>query len=204
MTTPLEHLSNLIKAYPVLVPVREQILDAYTILHYSLAHHGKVYLCGNGGSAADCDHWAAEMLKSFAIKRKTHLGDAVLEQALPFIPLTGFNAFHTAWANDCDPRTNFAQLVCTLCNEGDVLIAITTSGNSDNILLAVQAAKQHSVKVIGLTGRDGGKLALFDSCQPDCIIIAPAMETYKIQELHLPIYHCLSMMLEVAFFGGYE
>jgi D-sedoheptulose 7-phosphate isomerase len=119
-----------------------------------------------------------------------------LQGSLAAIPLTGFPSLSSAFANDVDPNLTFAQLVWGLGKPGDVLIGITTSGNSPNVCAAMEAAKARDMIRVGLTGQTGGKLlALTDFC-----LRAPATETYRIQEYHLPVYHCLSLMLEDEFF----
>lgn len=125
---------------------------------------------------------------------------AKLQGALPAIPLTGFTALATAFANDVDPHFVFAQLVWGLGRPGDVLVGISTSGNARNVCTAMEAGRYRGLFRIGLSGRTGGRLnALCDLC-----IKAPADETHLVQELHLPIYHCLSLMLEDEFFGTEE
>ena len=172
----------------------------------SFAAGGKLLLCGNGGSAADADNWAAELLKGFVKKRplppeeRSQLSTEVAERlqgALPAIPLTSFAAFQTAFANDVDSTFAFAQLVWALGAGGDVLVGISTSGQAENVCAAMNAARAKNLVTVGLTGQSGGRLKeLTDVC-----IRAPASETHRVQELHLPIYHCLCLMLEEAFFG---
>jgi len=160
--------------------------------------------CGNGGSAADADHIVGELMKGFFLKReipeeeKEAIGEmgAYLQGALPAIALTGHSALSTAFLNDVHPEMVFAQQVYGYGKPGDVLIALTTSGNSVNVLHAADVARAKGMKVIGMTGRDGGKLK--SKC--DCCIIVPANVTADIQEYHLPIYHTLCAMLEDHFF----
>ena len=154
-------------------------------------------LCGNGGSAADAEHWAGELLKGFVQKRPLNSVEKSglpadlalkLQGALPAIPLTGFVSLGTAFANDVDPNLTFAQLVWGLGRPGDVLIGISTSGNARNVCMAMEAARVRGMLRIGLSGKTGGDLcSLCNVC-----IKAPATETYLIQEYHLPIYHCLT------------
>ncbi len=199
-------LQTLIDRYPPLAGCAGQIEQAYALLEQTFRGGGKLLLCGNGGSAADADHISGELLKGFGHARTLPAADAAklgvelasnLQGALPAIPLPQLAALATAFANDCDPRYVFAQLTWGLGRAGDSLLAITTSGNSVNVLHAADAAKARGVKVIGLTGETGGKLlAKCDAC-----IRVPAKETFKIQEFHLPVYHCLCLMLEETFFG---
>lgn len=165
----------------------------------------KVLICGNGGSASDADHWAGELLKGFRKQRPLspeerrllpgELGK-LLQAALPAIPITSFTAASTAFSNDVDPELAFAQLVWGLGQSGDVFIGISTSGNARNVCLAAQAANAKGMFTIGLTGKDGGVLRT----AVKLAISVPASETYRIQEYHLPVYHCLSSMLEDEFF----
>ena len=199
------HLKNLLNRCPELVACQAEIESAAQILAASYRQGGKLLLCGNGGSAADADHWAGELLKGFGSKRplagelRKQLGDALadkLQGALSAIPLTGLPALASAWANDCDAEYLYAQLVLGLGRPGDVLVGISTSGNARNVAHAVEAANALGLKTVGLTGSSGGRLRELAGC---CIRV-PASETYRIQEFHLPIYHCLSLMLEDEFF----
>ena len=200
------HIDDLIRRYIILASERDNINLTYQALLNTFRSKHKILICGNGGSSADADHWAAELLKGFAQKRpisKNNIKELPnelaqsLQCALPAIPLSAFTALTSAYANDVDAQYVFAQLVFGLATEGDALVAISTSGNSKNILHALTTAKSLGVKCIGLTGKNGGKMR--DLC--DVCICVPEVETHKIQELHLPIYHTLSFMLEDAFFG---
>jgi D-sedoheptulose 7-phosphate isomerase len=167
-------------------------------------------VCGNGGSASDSLHIVGELMKEFAVKRPlsedmkkalAEAGDdgyigANLQGALPAVSLVGVTALESAYANDAAPDLGFAQQVFGLGNRGDLLLGITTSGNSKNVIYAAKTAKAKGVKTVALTGCGGGKIK--DIC--DCAIVAPADETYKIQEFHLPIYHTLCLVLENEFF----
>ena len=160
-------------------------------------------LCGNGGSAADCEHWSGELLKSFESHRPLASGHRLpediaklLQQALPAIPLTGFASLRTAFLNDVDPHADFAQLVWGLGRPGDVLIGISTSGNAKNVCMAARTATAKGLKVLSLTGAKGGQLAGL----ADVAIKAPETRTCLVQEQHLPIYHTLCLMLEDACF----
>lgn len=208
-----KYIDELIIRYPNLKFIKEKILNAYEILKYSYNNHGKLLIIGNGGSAADSEHIAGELMKKFLISRtidndyanKLKLIDYKrglnlsknLECALPAIPLVSHEAFITAYINDVNAECLFAQQVFALGKSEDVLLAISTSGNSENIINAAIVAKSMGIKVIGLTGQTGGVLSSFS----DIIINVPETKTYCIQELHLPIYHCLCMMLEEYFFG---
>jgi D-sedoheptulose 7-phosphate isomerase len=172
---------------------------------------GKLLVCGNGGSAADALHIVGELMKSFVIYRelsdseKAHFEQAPdrevltenLHRALSAISLINESSLSTAYANDAAPELGFAQQLYGLGNVGDVLFAISTSGNSKNIIYAAETARAVRIKVIGLTGNTGGKLKQFcDEC-----ICVPESETFKIQELHLPVYHAICLALEEEFFG---
>ena len=161
-------------------------------------------MCGNGGSASDAEHIVGELMKGFYRQRSLsreekeifgELGDN-LQEALPAISLTGHPALSTAFMNDVDPEMVFAQQVYGYGRKGDVLMALTTSGNSRNVLNAARVARAKGMKVVGLTGRDGGSLKeLCDVC-----IIVPGQATADIQEYHLPVYHTICAMLEESFF----
>ncbi len=200
-------LEDVISRFPPLSTCAGDIDRAFELLRACYARGGKILLAGNGGSAADAEHWSGELLKGFASKRPL-AGEprkklpaelaAGLQEALPAIPLTAFIALNTAFANDVNAAFAFAQLVWGLGREGDVLVGLSTSGNAANILHAADVAKARGMAVLGLTGATGGKLA----AKTDVCIRVPETVTYKIQELHLPVYHCLCLMLEEAFFGG--
>lgn len=208
-----KHIDLLIERYPSLSEVKNDIIDAYLLLEECYENGGKLLIAGNGGSAADSEHIVGELMKGFKMPRKLNdnekqklidvnqeLGEVLannLQGALPAIALDGHPALTTAYMNDCEPLLCFAQQVNGYGNKDDIFLGISTSGNSKNILYAATVAKAKGMKVIGLTGEKESKLAnLADVC-----IKAPNTETYMIQELHLPIYHCLSLMLEDRFFG---
>lgn len=203
---PKRHLTNLLQRRPELAGASKSILQAYEVLRKSFRSGGKVLFCGNGGSAADADHWAGELLKGFCKKRplskkeRGSLRPAIaskLQGALTAIPLTSFPAASTAFGNDVDPDLAYAQLTSALGRRGDVFVGLSTSGNAKNVCAAAEVARAKGLKVIALTGASGGKLKpLTDVC-----ICAPTRETYRAQEYHLSIYHCLSLMLEEEFFG---
>jgi len=209
-----EILADLVRRYPQLHAQKEQIRKAFLITAESYKNGGKLLIAGNGGSAADAEHIVGELMKSFVKKRSVNaayqkelaavdpvLGGtlaAKLQGALPAVSLTGHPALATAYLNDVDPVLGMAQQVYGLGKKGDVLLAISTSGNSGNIIYAAVAAKAKGMRVAALTGNSGGKLKEY----ADVVINAGGKETYQIQELHLPIYHTLCLMLEEEFFGG--
>lgn len=208
------YLEDLIRRYPILKTIEQQIFDSYSIMKNCFAHDGKLLLAGNGGSAADCEHMTGELMKRFKISRPVdpmfakrlrevdHVrGSALarkLECSLTAIPLVDHTALSTACINDVDGVSVFAQQLFGYGRPGDVFLGISTSGNSQNIMNAAVVAKALGIKVVGLTGADGGELV----SAADIVVKVPEEETYKIQELHLPIYHCWCMMLEQTFFGN--
>lgn len=207
-------LDNLIQRYPSLQACRAAISRAYDMLVALYEADGKLLVCGNGGSAADAEHIVGEMMKKGFVRKAIspdyaealagadpELGPqlaANLEGSLMAIALHGHSSLTTAYMNDRDPLMCFAQQVSGYGRPGDVLLAISTSGNSRNVLYAAVAAKARGMKVIGLTGADACKLDVY----ADVCIKVPEIETYKVQELHLPVYHCLCLMLENHFFGS--
>lgn len=209
-----EQLNLLIERYPKLEGCKEDIRKAYELLEAAYHKGRKLLVCGNGGSASDSEHIVGELMKEFKLKRKVYsehaaalkaidpeLGQVLadnLQGALPAISLTGHSSLQTAYMNDAVPELVFAQQVNGYGREGDVLLGISTSGNSKNVLYAAVNAKAKGLKVIGLTGSKENKLMKF----ADVCIRVPETETYKIQEYHLPVYHCLCLMLEEKFFGG--
>ena len=207
------HIDLLIKRYPVLGSIEKDIVDAYLIMEETYEHDGKIMVAGNGGSAADAEHIAGELMKRFKTPRpvsnefaeKLKAIDperganlaANLERSLMAIPLVAHEALTTAYINDVDGYGVFAQQLFGFGRQGDVFLGISTSGNSRNVMSATVVARALGIKIIGLTGAKGGELAgVADVC-----VKAPETETYMIQELHLPIYHCWCLMLEERFFG---
>ena len=193
--------------HPRLESCGPDILSAFRLLRDCYARDRMVYVCGNGGSAADAEHIVGELMKSFMIPRtlsedlRERLRDpflaAHLQPALRAVALTGSGSLATAIANDIAPELVFAQQVFGYGRAGDVLCGISTSGNSRNVLLALKAARARRMGTLGLSGRSGGEMvALCDVC-----IRAPASETHRIQELHLPVYHALCQMIESYFFA---
>lgn len=205
-------LEELLLRYPALTVCRKEIEDSFQILAKAYRRGGRLLAAGNGGSAADCEHMAGELMKGFVKKRPlddkfqqrliqadADLGRelaAKLQGALPAVSLTGHPALATAYLNDVEPLMGLAQQTYGFGRKGDVLFAITTSGNSKNILYAMITAKAKEMPVIVLTGKDGGLAKKY----ADVAVIVDEQETYKIQELHLPIYHALCLMLEDEFF----
>ena len=208
-----KHIEVLVNRYPVLNSVKDEIVEAYFLLVESYKNEGKLLIAGNGGSAADAEHIVGELMKGFKLPRKLNenftdkliseneeLGTVLAESlqgALPAIALDGHPALPTAYMNDCEPLLCFAQQVNGYGKAGDVFLGISTSGNSKNILYAATTAHAKGMKVIGLTGAKDSKLTQMS----DVCIKVPQTETYMIQELHLPVYHCLCLMLEDEFFG---
>ncbi len=214
-SAPAAILDRLVEAYPALADCRSAVWQAYERLCQTFRTGGKLLCCGNGGSAADCEHIAGELLKGFLLPRPlpqsrraalTALGEEGellaqrLQGALPCLALTGHPALATAFGNDVDPQMNYAQQVVGFGRPGDALLAISTSGNARNCTLAVMTAKAMGLTTLCLTGEGGGRLAQL--C--DVAVRVPAQETYRVQEYHLPVYHALCAMLEAAFFGGTE
>ena len=209
----MSNLDLLIMRYPHLECCKGNIIIAFEFIRDCYKNGGKLLVCGNGGSAADAEHIVGELMKGF--KKARHLASIEVEKlveidslmgrtladnlqgALPAIALDGHPALTTAYMNDCEPIICFAQQVYGYGCKNDVLFAISTSGNSRNVLYAVVAAKAKGMVVIGLTGENDSKL----SAMSDVCIRVPSTETYQIQELHLPIYHCLCLMLEDYFFS---
>ena len=159
---------------------------------------GKLLLCGNGGSAADCEHISGELLKGFLLPRPQHIsGFEKLQGGIAAIPLPSLSALISAFSIDVAPELVYAQLTNVLAAENDVLFCISTSGNSKNVVLAAHLAKIKNIKTIALTGRDGGELKqLCTAC-----ICVPETETFKVQELHLPVYHAICAQCEEDIFG---
>ena len=205
-------LDELIKRYPILERVREDIDVVYGILERCYENGGKLLIAGNGGSAADAEHIVGELMKGFVkrrpvteeMKEALEKADPVrgkelsekLQGGLPAIALVDHAALSTAFANDVDGMLSYAQQVNGYGKPGDVFLGISTSGNAENVMYAAVTAKAKGMKVVGLTGKDGGNLVGI----ADAAVIVPEMETYKIQELHLPVYHALCLMLEHRFY----
>ena len=208
-----KHIDLLMKRYPSIASCKQDIINAYLIMEECYEHDGKLLIAGNGGSAADSEHIAGELMKRFKTPRPVTPGMAEklkqidpvrgedlaknLERGLMAIPLVAHEALSTAYINDVDGLGVFAQQLFGFGREGDVFLGISTSGNSKNVMSATVVARALGIRVIGLTGAKGGELAEV----ADVIVRVPETETYMIQELHLPIYHCWCLMLEDKFFG---
>jgi D-sedoheptulose 7-phosphate isomerase len=210
----VKYIDLLMKRYPALEVVKEDIVGGYLVMEECYENGGKLLVAGNGGSAADSEHIAGELMKRFKTPRPVSLEYAEklrkidpkrgvtlaknLECSLMAIPLVAHEALTTAYINDVDGLGVFAQQLFGFGRPGDVFLGISTSGNSKNIMNATVVARASGIKVIGLTGAKGGELASV----ADVVVKVPETETYMIQELHLPIYHCWCLMLEDKFFGG--
>ena len=209
----MAHLDELVERYPSLSTCRKDIEAAYKLMEEAYEGDHKLLIAGNGGSAADSEHIAGELMKRFKITRPCppefaeklksidpERGENLaknLERGLMAIPLVAHEALTTAYINDVDGLGVFAQQLYGFGRSGDAFLGISTSGNSKNVMSATVVARALGIKVIGLTGATGGELAEV----ADVVIKVPETETYKIQELHLPVYHCLCLMLEDRFFG---
>ena len=205
-------LEELLKRYPALSEIREEIISAEEAVTECYKSGGKLLLCGNGGSCADCEHIVGELMKGFLKKRPLSEAKKAemkannpcleedilnkLQQALPAISLPSITALNSAFCNDVDAELVYAQPLMSLGRKNDLLIAISTSGSSKNVCAAAKVAKALGIKVIGLTGGSGGKLKnIADIC-----VCVPETETFKIQELHLPVYHYICAAVESKFF----
>lgn len=209
-----KHIDLLIERYPVLEACKEDIISGYELLEECYTNGGKLLIAGNGGSAADAEHIAGELMKRFKTPRpipnelKERLieidpvrGENLsknLERPLMAIPLVAHEALTTAYINDVDGLGVFAQQLYGFGKKNDVFLGISTSGNSQNVMSATVVARALGIKVLGLTGELGGELNMVSNV---CVKV-PETETYRIQELHLPIYHCWCLMLEDYFFGA--
>lgn len=209
-----DYVNLLIQRYPVLEVCKESILDTYKILEECFSNGNKLLIAGNGGSCADSEHIVGELMKGFKLQRKCpsefskklqnidelrgiQLAEK-LQMGLPAIALDGHQALNSAFINDVSNggEYTFAQQVYGYGKDGDVFLGISTSGNSKNVMNATVVARALGMKIIGLTGKDGGELAKV----ANVAIVVPSTETYMIQELHLPIYHTICLMLEEHFF----
>ena len=203
-------IQGLVVRYPALKVIESNLTEAVSALIQLYSQGGKLLVCGNGGSASDALHIVGELMKDFVLSRPLpdvdknailnsgEYGNYIVENlqvAYPAIALVGSTALETAYANDRAPDLAFAQQVYGLGNAGDILLGISTSGNSKNVIYATQVAKAKGLKTIALTGESGGKLRGF--C--DILLNVPESETYKVQELHLPIYHMLCLAVENEF-----
>lgn len=192
-------LEELVERYPALADCTgaiEEAIDAITDMHL---FGNKLLIAGNGGSAADASHISGELLKGFLRKRPYENQQepfCKMQQGVAAIPLNSLDALLTAYGNDVDGEYSYAQLVGAMGREGDVFLGLSTSGNAKNVYWAAKAAKELGLLTIGMTGAGGGKLAeLCDIC-----IKVPETETFKIQELYLPVYHAICAQVEANLF----
>lgn len=209
----MKNLEILIERYPVLAVCKDDVKKAIDVMIAAYEKGSKVLLCGNGGSCADCDHIVGELMKGFLKKRpmnderKRAMLDACaeldedllskLQCGLPAISLPSITALGSAFNNDVDPELTYAQAAFALGKSGDVFVGLSTSGNAKNVFAAAKVAKAMGMTVISFTGMGGGKLATV----ADVAIKVPETETYKIQELHLPVYHTICADVEEYFFS---
>lgn len=205
-------LNELFNRYPQLIVCKDEINKTVEAMIRCYKSGGKILLCGNGGSCADCEHIVGELMKGFLKKRRLSqeqkaemirnsplLNDVLLDKlqgGLPAVALPSFSALNSAFCNDVDPELTYAQSVMALGKKNDILIALSTSGNARNVFSAAKVAKGLGITVVALTGKAGGMLK---ECSDLCITV-PEHETYKIQELHLPVYHYLCAAVEHEFF----
>jgi D-sedoheptulose 7-phosphate isomerase len=211
---PNYYLTELLEKYNELNVVKIEILQTFNILKDCFTNGGTLYICGNGGSAADAEHIVGELMKSFMLPRvlknekfiskSKELYGKESEQILPFlqeglraVSLTGHPSLSTAFSNDVKPDMVFAQQLYILAKPGDVFLGISTSGNSSNVFKAFQVANSLELETVLFTGKNGGKCSKIVGCS----IKAPSDIVYRIQEYHLPIYHTLCLMLEEYFYG---
>ena len=206
----LTKIEELVERYPELSANKSEIVKATDCIIAAYKNGNKILCCGNGGSAADSLHIVGELMKAFDKKRKVSdewreklasCKDSEyiitnLQMALPAISLVSEAGLLTAYANDVAPDMNFAQQVFGQGKKGDVLLAISTSGNSSNVIYAAEVAQAMGIKIIGLTGESGGVLKSL----ADMLINVPQEETFKIQELHLPVYHAICLAVEAEFY----
>lgn len=208
----LYFIEELYSRYPLLKANAPQISDAITLLKKCIEEKGTIFVCGNGGSAADAEHIVGELVKSFMKKRpiksefsqllnenfphKAEYFSKSLEEGIRAISLVSGVALPTAFANDVAPDMVFAQQFYTLADKKDVLCVLSTSGNSTNVNNALAIAKTMGCKTLGFSGKDGGEMAAL----LDVEIRVQSNITPHIQELHLPLYHCLCSVLEEELF----
>ena len=203
----MKHIEICIQRYPALAICRKEIEEAVALICKMYHQSGKLLLCGNGGSAADCEHISGELLKGFLLHRPPLAEEidglrpeiaAGLQRGIQAIPLTSLSALSTAFGNDVAPENTFAQAVFALGSQGDVFLGLSTSGNAENVCRAAEVARKKGLPTVALTGESGGRLAPL--C--DVAIRVPAKETYQIQEFHLPVYHAICAQVEENLFGG--
>ncbi|MBQ8308610.1 MAG: SIS domain-containing protein [Clostridia bacterium] len=201
----MKHLELLTERYPQLSNCKKQIENAVTTIVTSYRNGGKILLCGNGGSASDCEHISGELLKGFLSKRTigneeypllSVTAKQKLQKGIPSIPLTSLTSLISAFSNDVDAEWTYAQLVFALGKQSDVLIGLSTSGNAKNVVRAAETAKALGLTAIALTGAKDSLL----SAVCDNTICVPETETFKVQELHLPVYHTICAEVENILF----
>lgn len=202
------YIERFLEEKPELKYLEQTLIDTIQLFVETAKNNRQILVCGNGGSSADSEHIAGELLKSFTLKRKPPMeltneliekygedGEMIasnIQMGIKCIPLVSFTAFNTAFSNDCNEKLTFAQLVNVLGNKDDIFFGISTSGNSKNVCYGAQLAKLKGLKVVALTGDTGGKLKDY----ADILINAPSKIVYKIQEYHLPIYHLICLCVE--------
>lgn len=209
----IDIIDELVERYPNLVNIKNNILASCDIVKTCITNGNKILVCGNGGSAADSEHIVGELMKGFRLPRKINSRfinkleticpktyayiSENLQETIPAISLVSEIGLGTAFANDNASDLVFAQQVYGYGKPGDVLLGISTSGNSKNVIYAAQVAQAKGMKIVSLIGNDGGYLKDWS----DKSIIVSEKETYKIQELHLPIYHAICAAVEEELFG---
>lgn len=202
----MNYIELVIERYPCLAVCRQAMEEAAAMLVSMHRQQGTLLLCGNGGSAADCEHISGELLKGFLSKRPLLAEKKVgidpmlankLQDGVRAIPLSSLTALGSAFCNDVDAAAAYGQLVSVFGKPGDVFLGLSTSGNAANVCAAAEVARARGVQTVAMTGESGGRLA--GLC--DCAIRVPATETYQVQELHLPVYHALCAEVEARLFG---
>lgn len=215
----MNHLDELIERYPALSVCRADIESTFRALAECYAAGGKLLVCGNGGSAADADHIVGELMKGYLKPRPLGkdlrarlqavdpaLGPALAESlqgSLAAVNLTAGSALLSAFGNDVRPELAYAQAAFGHGRKGDVLLGISTSGNASNVRSALVVGRAVGMTTVGLTGRGGGNKSAWGGAMAalcDIMIAVPATRTFEVQELHLPVYHCLCAMVEERFF----
>ena len=206
----MNYVEKLVQKYPELKPQQKSIQAFCDAIVTSYKRDGKIMICGNGGSAADAEHITGELLKGFMTKRpmsekkkkifnkffENDVDASLLQEGIPAIPLVSLTSGLSAFINDVSPELAYAQMVFAMGKKQDTLVVISTSGNSVNTVKAAQVAKAMGIKTVALVGKDGGKLKEI----ADIVIIAPANQTYQVQEYHLPIYHAVCAEVERVLF----
>jgi D-sedoheptulose 7-phosphate isomerase len=207
------NISKLFELFPALLCAEKSINQAFELIKNTFINDGAMFVCGNGGSAADAEHMVGELMKSFLIPRPVdqtfkdtmvdlygEQGNTItssLQEGMRAISLNGHPSLTTAFGNDVDYSMVFAQQLYVMGRANDLLVGFTTSGNSENVISTLKVAKAKKIKTIVFTGAEGGESAKF----ADCCIKVPETETYRVQEYHLPVYHALCAMLEEHFYG---